>query len=435
MAIKATLSTTFVDASEDVYNAKAYAEKAAASQDAAKTNETNAASSAAAAKTSETNAASSATAAKTSETNAAASAKAAAASQTAAKTSETNAASSEANAKAYAVSAGDSANAAAASAKTLTYATAGEAAAGTATDRMINPATLKSVLDTNLSPIKTDISDLQTATSVDSIRDMILNQIIPQSAAAHNAFYRGKDLTDYFASGEMSKAIAAGTFADIFIGDYIKKSATIDGTEYKDVIWRVGDLDYNYGRGYTNQNVHHILMVPDIALGTAKMNSSDTTTGGYQSSAMWTTTIPKYVAGIQNAFGSDHVMEHMELLTNNMDPNNRSASVPAWSGMACNDWSKGSTGKNGQPWATVIVNIFNTIMTFGSPLGSSYQMDYSCNKQIALFRLSQNFVTGTWCWLRDVAISSGFVSVSGDGHAGGDSASLAGGVRPYFLLR
>ena len=99
MAIKATLSTTFVDASEDVYNAKAYAEKAAASQDAAKTSETNAASSETEAKTSETNAASSA-----------------AASQAAAKTSETsetNALISEANAKAYAASAGDSASAAA----------------------------------------------------------------------------------------------------------------------------------------------------------------------------------------------------------------------------------------------------------------------------------------------------------------------------------
>lgn len=435
MAIKATLSTTYVDAPEDVYNAKAYAEKAAASQEAAKSSETNAAASQAAAKTSETNAAASATAAKESETNAASSAEASAASQTAAKTSETNAASSEANAKAYATSAGGSATAAANSAKTLTYATSDEAAAGTATDRMINPVTLKNTLDINLSPIKTNIADLQSRTSVSSIRDMILNQIIPQSAAAHNAFYRGKDLTDYFTSGEMSKAIAAGTFADIFIGDYIKKSATIDGTEYKDVIWRVGDLDYNYGRGYTNQNVHHVLMVPDIALGTAKMNSSDTTTGGYQGSAMWTTTIPKYVAGIQNAFGSDHVMEHTELLTNNMDPNNRSASVPAWSGMACNDWSKGSIGKNGHPWATVIVNIFNTIMVFGSPLGSSYQMDYSCNKQIALFRLSQDFVTGTWCWLRDVANSSTFAFVYGDGSAGSHSASTARGVRPYFLLR
>ncbi len=435
MAIKATLSTTFVDASEDVYNAKAYAEKAAASQDAAKTSETNAASSETAAKTSETNAATSATAAKASETNAASSAEASAASQAAAKTSETNALSSETNAKAYAASAGDSAAAAASSAKTLTYATSDEAAAGTATDRMINPATLKNVLDTNLSPIKTDISDLQTATSVDSIRDMILNQITPQSAAAHNAFYRGKDLTSYFTSGEMSKAIAAGTFTDIFIGDYIKKSVTIDGTEYKDVIWRVGDLDYNYNRGYTNQQVHHVLMVPDGAIGTAKMNSSDTTAGGYQGSAMWNTTIPKYVSGIQNAFGSGHVMEHMELLTNNMDSNNRSASVPSWSGMACMDWSKGSTGKNGHPWATVNVNIFNTIMMFGSPLGSSYQMDYSCNKQVALFRLSQNFVKDTWCWLRDVANSGSFAGVNGDGLASSNGASTAGGVRPYFLLR
>lgn len=157
MAIKATLSTTFVDTPEDVYNAKAYAEKAAASQDASKTSETNAATAANAAKTSETNATASATAAQMSEVNAAASSTAAASSQTAAKTSEANAASAESNAKAYATSASNSATAAENSAKKLTYATSDEAKAGTAIDRIISPNTLKVVIDAAIATAKTDI--------------------------------------------------------------------------------------------------------------------------------------------------------------------------------------------------------------------------------------------------------------------------------------
>lgn len=427
MAIKATLSTTFVDASEDVYNAKAYAEKAAASQDAAKTSETNAAASQTAAKTSETNATSSAAAAKTSETNAAASAKAAASSQTAAKTSETNAASSEASAKAYATSASDSATAAANSAKTLTYATADEAAAGTATDRMINPATLKSVLDTNLSPIKTDISDLQTATSVDSIRDMILNQIIPQSAAAHNAFYRGKDLTSYFDSGEMSKAIAAGTFADIYPGDYITKSVTVDGTTYSNVKWIVADLDYHLHRGDTETTAHHVVLIPENNIGASKMNASDTTAGGYQGSYMWNTTIPKYVTGITAAFGSSHVLTHRERLTKQVDTN-------AYAGGG--GIGNGATVYTSGEWVDVAVNIPNEAMMYGhAPFASSGRDTYDCNKQLAAFRYGQNFTRASWCWLRDVASALGFARVAEYGEADCANASYAAGVRPYFLLR
>lgn len=272
------------------------------------------------------------------------------------------------------------------------------------------------------------IKTTMAGTLTDTERFSIMNAITPGGAPQHNSLYRGKDLTDYFASGDMSKAIATGTFDDIFVGDYIKKSVTVSGTEYKDVIWRVGDCDYNYGRGSLNQDVHHVLMVPDTILGTARMNSSDTTSGAYQGSEMWTTTIPKYVTGILNAFGSDHVLEHKEILHNNMNADAWSAVGNNWKGASYTDWSK-------TPWATVKVNLFNTIMTYGSGIGSSWTMDYSCNKQIALFRMGQNFLTNVWYWLRDVADSSGFALVLGDGFASNFGASYTRGVRVYFLLR
>ena len=149
-----TLSTTFVDKPDDVLSAKTYADAAANAANAASTSENNAATSEAnskksetAAKISETNAASSATAAATSETNAKSSATAAASSETNAKSSATAAAQSASNASTYEQQAKSQADAAITTVATLTYATDAEATAGTATDRMISPATLKAVVD------------------------------------------------------------------------------------------------------------------------------------------------------------------------------------------------------------------------------------------------------------------------------------------------
>lgn len=51
--------------------------------------------------------------------------------------------------------------------------------------------------------------------------------------------FRGKDITDLFYDGTLSKQIANGTFDDIFIGDYIIGQTS--GNKYL-----VADLDYRY---------------------------------------------------------------------------------------------------------------------------------------------------------------------------------------------
>lgn len=262
--------------------------------------------------------------------------------------------------------------------------------------------------------------------------------LFPKSAAAHNSIYRGKDLTTYFNSGEMSEAIEAETFDDIFPGDYIIKSVTIDGTAYNNVKWLVADLDYHYDRGYKNPDVHHVILIPDIALGSARMNPANTAAGGYQKSEMFKTTIPKYTAGIVNAFGADHILEHSELLTNNMNANAASSAGAGWAGSAYWDWSGKDGATDGSyPWRHDIkVNICNQAMMYGNyPFASSGQEEGDFNKQLAIFRYGKNFVKGSWCWLRDVANAGYFASASGDGYANYTYASYVGGVRPYFLLR
>lgn len=247
------------------------------------------------------------------------------------------------------------------------------------------------------------------------------------SAASHNAFYRGKDLTSYFASGEMSKAIAAGTFDDIYPGDYITKTVTIDGTTYTDVKWIVGDLDYHLHRGDTETTAHHVVLIPEDNIGSSKMNSSDTTSGGYQGSYMWSTTIPKYVTGITNAFGSDHVLTHRERLTKQVDTN----AYAGGGGMG-----NGATTYTSGEWTDVKVNIPNEAMMYGhAPFASSGRDTYDCNKQLSAFRYGQNFTRSSWCWLRDVAGAIYFANANYGGEADYGGASYVTGVRPYFLLR
>ena len=48
-----------------------------------------------------------------------------------------------------------------------------------------------------------------------------LLNFLPKNAGTHNSIYRGNDITNLFYDGTLSEQIAAGTFDDIFVGDYI----------------------------------------------------------------------------------------------------------------------------------------------------------------------------------------------------------------------
>lgn len=284
----------------------------------------------------------------------------------------------------------------------IILASSSEAIAGTEETKAITPSTLSDVFKQLLIPLKYP------------------------SAASHNALYRGKDLTSYFNSGAMSTAIANGTFDDIYPGDYIIKTVTVNGTTYSNIKWIVGDLDYHLHRGDTETTTHHVVLFPETHLGNARMNASNTTSGGYQGSEMWTTTIPLYATGIINAFGSSHVLVHRERLTKAIDAN----AYAGGGGMG-----NGATVYADGEWVNVTANIFNEAMMFGhAPFASSGRDTYDCNKQIAAFRYGQNFTRANWCWLRDVASSISFANAHSGGAADYTVASNTAGVRPYFLL-
>lgn len=270
---------------------------------------------------------------------------------------------------------------------------------------------------------------LVTLTHVDGTTEQL--QIVANNAGAHNAVYRGKDLTAYFDSGEMSKAIAAGTFKDIYPGDYITKSVTVNGTTYSDVKWMVGDLDYFLGHGDTSiLTQHHVLMFPDTCLGNSYMNPTNTAEGAYMGSYMYTTMIPLVNAGIQAAFGASHVVSHREAMSKLINATMACASGNGWTGSTY--WWSGE-------WADVLSNLFTENMVYGANIFSSSPQDV-CNgcRQVAAFRHDSSLYIGgtkreSW-WLRAVANSHAFAAVDGNGSASCSSASNVLGVRPYFLL-
>ena len=274
-------------------------------------------------------------------------------------------------------------------------------------------------------------------------------------AAAHNGIYRGKDLTSYAESGEMSAAIADGSFKDIYIGDCITKTINLPAITYTDkagasktqaaqtfanVKWLVAALDPHLHCGYYEGDTvnygetkeHHVLLIPASTLQrnvcmNPKVSNADTTAGGYIGSDMWRVHMPNWAAAIKSAFGASHVLRHYSIMSNSVDVNAPSAAGVNWKGSA-NNWA----------WTPVDVNIPNEAMVYGgSPASSSFEDTGDFPRILPLYALKCNHLEDrSWFWLRSVSSSAAFAIAYSYGNAGTTVASAAnadGGIRPYFL--
>lgn len=238
--------------------------------------------------------------------------------------------------------------------------------------------------------------------------------VVAPNGAAHNAIFRGKDITDLFYNGTLSQQIAAGTFDDIFIGDYI--TGKTSGRKYL-----VADINYRLHCGDTECTKPHVLMIPERIMGTAQMNDSHVITGGYVGSKMYTTNLAQFKTVIQNDFGSGHILNHRELLTNAV-----------------------TDGKSsGWAWYDSTIELMNESMVYGhNAWGSHHGYETGIDKsQLSLFKHKPDLIVTLndagsryWYWLRDVVSSSTFASVGGAGDAGYAGAGDSGGVRPAFLI-
>ena len=240
-----------------------------------------------------------------------------------------------------------------------------------------------------------------------------------KNAGAHNSLYRGKDITSLFYDETLSQQIAAGTFDDIFVGDYI--IGKVSKRKYL-----VADINYRLHMGDTECKKPHVLMIPERTMGNEQMNTSNVTTGAYIGSAMYTTNLEKYKTIIKNDFGASHILKHRNHLQNAVSNGYESAGT----------------------WYDSDIELMNETMVYGSNIfknclnGSNIPNNYTIDKsQLSLFRLRHDLTVALndsggrqWYWLRDVVSSAYFAVVSTGGGADYGSASVYGGVRPAFLI-
>lgn len=237
---------------------------------------------------------------------------------------------------------------------------------------------------------------------------------IVDNAATHNMVYRGKALGTTVTS-EQWAAIKAGTFKDLYLGDYW----TIGGVDYM-----IAAFNYWLNCGDTACTANHLLVVPRNNMYTGQMNSTNITTGGYVGSEMYKTGLAQAKTAFNNAFGSAHILNHREYLTNAIT----------------------NGAPTGTDWYDSTVELMNENMVYGgrqfSPMPNgatdpwntcrNYTIDKS---QLPLFHLAPWLICNrSWYWLRDVVSAALFADVSSTGNCACNRASAPGGVRPVAGL-
>lgn len=279
---------------------------------------------------------------------------------------------------------------------------------------------LKGLIDSCYTSTETDNLLKSKADKEELTREInSLKQIVvAPNAGAHNAIYRGKDITNLFYDGTLSQQIAAETFDDIFVGDYIVGQTS--GRKYL-----VADINYRLRTGDTGWAEPHILMITEKSMGNEQMNTSNATAGAYVGSAMYTTNLTKYKTIIKNDFGSDHILKHRNYLHN----------------ATANGYETGGA------WYDSDIELMNEIMVYGCQMFRNAMNGTNVpnnnlvdNSQLALFRLRHDLTVALndnearqWYWLRDVASSVAFAGVSGTGVSNYLNASSSRRCSSCFL--
>lgn len=239
--------------------------------------------------------------------------------------------------------------------------------------------------------------------------DLLMGALDLLSPENHRLIFRGKNLGDNLTL-EQKSAIQNGTFKDLWLGDYW----VING-----VNWRIVDFDYWYNLGNPKFTNHHVVVMPDTVLYSAKMNNTSITTGGYTGSLMYTTNLDTAKTTVADAF-SGALLTHKDYLINTVT-----------SGYPSNGAFVDST-----------VELPNECMIYGSFIsspgnpGTGNVKRYTINKtQFSLLRVAPKYIlAGDGYWLRDVASGTHFACVDVSGGAQITGADNSYGVRPVFAI-
>ena len=238
---------------------------------------------------------------------------------------------------------------------------------------------------------------------------------LASNAGAHNGIFRGKYLGNALTEAQ-SAAIQAGTFENLYIGDYW----TINDVDYVIVAF-----DYYYNAGDTACTTHHAVVVPRNPLYNAQMNSTNVVTGAYVGSAMYTTNLNTAKNTIQSAFGSTHLLTIRQLFQNSVAEGGYENTVGEW--------------YDAIVWLMNEFNVYGGLVWKNAYAGTNWCGNYTIdNSQYPGFALDPTMIhtpSRSAYWLRDVASSYGFALVHGRGYCSNYDASNSYGVRPAFCIK
>lgn len=312
----------------------------------------------------------------------------------------------------------------------------------------------------------------------------------------HNSIYRGKDLTDKYTIAELEAKASAGDFSDLFIGDYITKTTTVNGVN-ETVDYVIAGFDYflgigSLGVGFTS---HHIVMTTRNPFNNPiRMEESATTANGYYGSkAHGVAKAVSSNAGLSNItveydtfqnsilgsesgsyeFTFDGSVWHYS--TYSYSPSQLSSVYGiSYSGTAQNGdtltvtytigylerYRKGiydifgkthclsykdfmTTSSNNGSWKTGRIELMNECLVYGTKLfASDSQGEKTKSTQLPLFQLRpetkiarvQGSATRSSYWLSSISSNSSFCYFGSWGNADYHGADNTHGVRPFFLL-
>lgn len=276
--------------------------------------------------------------------------------------------------------------------------------------------TAKTDVEVNIDNIATDLNgklsksggDITGRTTI-AATDLIVTTTTANAAGVHNSIFRGKYLGSSITEAQ-SAAIRAGTFDDLYIGDYW----VINNVKYVIVAF-----DFYLHTGDTECTTHHIVVVPEKALYQAQMNSSNTTEGAYVGSAMYKTNLNSAKSTILAAFGSSHLLSIRQYFQNAM-----ANAIPT-----------------GGIWTDATVFLMSEMNVYGCRIygavinGTNWPTLYTTdNRQYPYFAMNNLLQTRNDFWLRDVCSAGNFAVVASHGNASDGYASHSLGVRPAFCV-
>ncbi len=234
-----------------------------------------------------------------------------------------------------------------------------------------------------------------------------IQNIFFNSAAAHNAIYRGKKLGNVL-TGEMLAGIRNGSFSDLYVGDYI---------ETEDNIYRFMDFDYFLGcvSGVSGGKIekHHAVLVPDRVMGSSAIDNYPEATQPKETH-MYVNKLPEITRTLKSIFGNDNVamMDRIIPKTANGEP-------------------------AGWDWVNVGADLLTEEMVMGhGSWGQWPGIQIGVLKgQLAGFRYSHSLMcSNDDYWLRNKRSATNYALISSGGISSSDIGNLQHGVRPFFVI-